>query len=61
MEQVGNDPPSSNSIAVRAMNFAYPGQPPLFADFSLDIAPGSRCLLVGANGSGQIHLSFSDV
>ncbi|XP_021839364.2 ABC transporter I family member 19 [Spinacia oleracea] len=47
---------SSRSIKVQAMQFAYPGQPPIFVDFSLQIAPGSRCLLVGANGSGKTTL-----
>jgi len=61
MVEGGNDPPLSNSIVVRAMNFAYAGQPPLFANFNLHVAPGSRCLLIGANGSGQIPLSFSDI
>lgn len=41
-----------NSIRVCGMQFAYEGEPPLFADFNLKIPPGSRCLLVGANGSG---------
>ena len=51
---------SSNSIKVYGMQFAYEGQPALFADFNLDILPGSRCLLVGANGSGkQFHAIFS--
>lgn len=43
---------SSNSIKVNGLQFAYEGQPPLFLDFNLQISPGSRCLLVGANGSG---------
>jgi len=56
MLEGSNELPSSNSVAVRAMNFAYPGQPPLFADFNLNVAPGSRCLLVGANGSSKTSL-----
>lgn len=49
-----------NSISVRGMQFAYEGQHPLFYDFNLNIPPGSRCLLVGANGSGSEIASFSD-
>lgn len=41
-----------SGIEVSALQFGYDGQPPLFARFNLRIAPGSRCLLVGANGSG---------
>lgn len=44
----------SNSVEVSAMNFSYEGQIPIFANFSLKITPGSRCLLVGANGSGNL-------
>lgn len=43
----------NNSIRVCGMQFSYEGQPPIFADFNLNIKPGSRCLLVGANGSGK--------
>ncbi|MBA0576235.1 hypothetical protein Golob_027336 [Gossypium lobatum] len=41
----------SQGITVCGMQFAYELQHPLFFDFNLDIARGSRCLLVGANGS----------
>lgn len=48
---------SSSSIKVYGLQFSYDGQPPLFSEFNLNISPGSRCLLVGANGSGsQISL-----
>ncbi|GAB4841735.1 ABC transporter I member 19 [Ancistrocladus abbreviatus] len=50
------DDDQSSTIRVRAMQFAYDGQRPLFVDFNLDISPGSRCLLVGANGSGKTTL-----
>ncbi|KAK2989471.1 hypothetical protein RJ640_019570 [Escallonia rubra] len=43
-------------IRVSGMQFAYDDQPSLFVDFSLNISPGSRCLLVGANGSGKTTL-----
>lgn len=49
----------SRSIKVCGMQFAYERQPPLFYDFNLDISPGSRCLLVGANGSGNL-IQISD-
>jgi ABC-type transport system involved in cytochrome bd biosynthesis fused ATPase/permease subunit len=42
-----------SGIEVSALQFGYDGQPPLFARFNLRVAPGSRCLLVGANGSGR--------
>nr|CAB3451452.1 unnamed protein product [Digitaria exilis] len=42
-----------SGIEVSALQFGYDGQPPLFVRFNLRIAPGSRCLLVGANGSDQ--------
>ncbi|GAA0186535.1 ATP-binding cassette [Lithospermum erythrorhizon] len=45
-----------DSIKVNCMQFSYDYQTPLFFDFSLNIAPGSRCLLVGANGSGKTTL-----
>ncbi|KAK8654196.1 hypothetical protein V6N13_128169 [Hibiscus sabdariffa] len=49
----------SKGITVCGMQFAYELQHPLFFDFNLDIARGSRCLLVGANGSGNFnHFRF---
>ncbi|CAN1131574.1 ABC transporter I family member 19 [Linum perenne] len=53
----GSDGAKNGSISVSAMQFSYDGnQAPLFVEFSLDIAPGSRCLLTGANGSGKSTL-----
>ncbi|XP_047334739.1 ABC transporter I family member 19-like [Impatiens glandulifera] len=46
----------SKGIRVTGMQFEYDTQSPLFWDFSLNISPGSRCLLVGANGSGKTTL-----
>ncbi|XP_039123215.1 ABC transporter I family member 19-like [Dioscorea cayenensis subsp. rotundata] len=47
---------ATSGIEVMAMNFAYDAQPQLFSRFTLNIAPGSRCLLIGANGSGKTTL-----
>ncbi|XP_062080245.1 ABC transporter I family member 19 [Humulus lupulus] len=47
------DESSSGGIKVCGLQFSYDGQPPLFVHFDLNISPGSRCLLVGANGSGK--------
>lgn len=46
----------SCGIRVTGMQFSYDvQQPPLFLDFNLNVSPGSRCLLVGANGSGNAY------
>lgn len=41
------------AIRVSGMQFSYDVQDPIFFDFNLDLPAGSRCLLVGANGSGK--------
>lgn len=47
----------SPGIRVSGMQFSYEAQqPPLFLDFNLNVKPGSRCLLVGANGSGNLTI-----
>ena len=40
-----------DAIRVSGMQFAYEVEDPIFFDFNLDLPAGSRCLLVGANGS----------
>lgn len=45
-----------SGIEVKGMQFAYDGHHPLFLNFTLNVSPGSRCLLVGANGSGKTTL-----
>lgn len=47
----------SSSIQVNGMQFSYDFQTPIFFDFNLNIVPRSRCLLLGANGSGILILS----
>ncbi|GBG80147.1 hypothetical protein CBR_g30515 [Chara braunii] len=41
------------AIAVNSLEFSYPSEPPLLSDFTLRLEPGSRCLLIGANGAGK--------
>lgn len=52
---------ASSSIRLSGMQFSYEEQNPLFFDFNLDVAQGSRCLLVGANGSGNISFSLTPI
>ena len=43
-------------IRLNGVTFAYPGCPPFIKDASLDLPRGSRCLLIGANGTGKTTL-----
>lgn len=54
VEEMG-DAAKEESIRVLTMQFAYDPQTPIFADFNLSVFPGSRCLLIGANGSGEAN------
>ncbi|KAK9083315.1 hypothetical protein Scep_029786 [Stephania cephalantha] len=58
-EEKSSSPPFSaaeNSIEVSAMQFSYESHSPIFLNFSLNVSPGSRCVLVGANGAGKTTL-----
>ena len=52
------------TVAIRGLAFTYPGidgQPPpgakpLIQDLSLTLRAGDRCLLVGANGAGELSV-----
>lgn len=56
-EQNGSVP----AVEINNLQFTYPGldgqpppgMPPLIQDFSMSLQPGSRCLLIGANGAGK--------
>ena len=47
---------SQDSIAVSSLDWGFPGSAPVLHDFSLHLPGGSRCLLLGANGAGILHL-----
>jgi CCR4-NOT complex subunit CAF16 len=45
------------AIEIRALTFCYPGcAEPVLRALSLSLAPGARCLLLGANGVGKSTL-----
>jgi CCR4-NOT complex subunit CAF16 len=48
--------PAIPAIEVRALEFAYPDGPAVLRGLDFALAPGARCLLVGANGSGKTTL-----
>ncbi|CAO3613070.1 unnamed protein product [Cunninghamella blakesleeana] len=43
------------SVNVQNLSFDY-GGPPILKDLTLQLKPGSRCILVGANGAGKTTL-----
>ena len=45
-----------DAVRVEALTYAYPGHEPVVRDWSLNLPPGSRCLLSGANGAGKTTL-----
>ena len=50
-------PMTDSAIRVRDLTFRYaPELPDALVDVDLDVATGSRCLLVGANGAGKTTL-----
>merc|ERR1712032_1196596 len=54
---VNEDAPSdTGSVTVKGLKFAFPMCDPFIKDFSIDLPPGSRCLLSGANGAGKSTL-----
>ncbi len=49
--------PTGSAIEVRDLVFSYPGAAaPIFSRLSFALAPGARCLLLGANGVGKSTL-----
>lgn len=45
-----------NHINVNNLTFSYPGQTPVLQNLNMQLAPGARCLLIGANGAGKSTL-----
>lgn len=46
-------PGSPLHVDIKNLTFAYPGREAVLSDLNLQLTNGSRCLLVGANGSGK--------
>jgi CCR4-NOT complex subunit CAF16 len=49
-------PAHEYSIDVKDLTFSYPDLPPTLTSLSMQLKPGSRCLLMGSNGSGKSTL-----
>jgi ABC-2 type transport system ATP-binding protein len=47
---------SSPALQITNLSFGYPGQPPLFQNFALEVPAGSRFGLFGPNGAGKTTL-----
>jgi len=46
--------PQASAVRVERLTFTYPlASEPTVRELSLDLPPGSRCLLIGANGAGE--------
>lgn len=49
--------PAAAAVRVEHLSFCYPlSADPTVRDLSLELPPGSRCLLIGANGAGELVL-----
>eukprot|EP01035_Chromulina_nebulosa_P022830 gene22830-29567_t len=40
-------------IDINDLTFAYPGREPVLRSLNMQLSPGARCLLIGANGAGK--------
>ena len=47
---------SEPALRINGLSFGYPGQPPIFKDFALEVPEGSRFGLFGPNGAGKTTL-----
>lgn len=59
-----SDDPSLMSPAISATGLTYchhPASPPSLVDVNLTLPPGSRTILVGANGGLRTHSTFSGI
>ena len=56
-EDLDSSSPESDNLplAVNSLSYSYPGSLPVISDFTLSLPRGSRCLLLGANGAGNLR------
>lgn len=44
------------TVKINQLQYAYPGCAPFIQNMSLELPKGARCLLLGANGAGELAL-----
>ena len=50
--KVVNTDEETDAVCIKNLAYSYPSGKQVISDFSLNLPPGSRCLLSGANGAG---------
>lgn len=51
-----NEQSVKDAVVLSTLNYSYSGHRPIISDISLSLPKGSRCLLLGANGAGDMCL-----
>ena len=51
-----NEQSPEDAVVLNTLSYSYSGHCPILSDISLSLPRGSRCLLLGANGAGEVCL-----